>query len=139
MWMNRKIGILFLMVILLAPVMTVSAQTGLIFARKTRANFEYFEDAKDQFENYWYDESKNPVILLKGYEFEKGSSVQIFVFESSGKLVFWAPQIFLASGFDYINVIIGGKRFSEGPKTYYIVVRINGDSGTVDEIFTFDF
>ena len=137
--MNRKIGILFLMVILLAPVMTVSAQTGLIFARKTRAPFVYFEDAKDQFENYWYDESKNPVILLKGYEFEKGSSVQVFVFESSGNLVIRTPKIFLASGFDYINVIMGGKRFSEGPKLYHIVVRINGDSDTVDEIFTFDF
>jgi hypothetical protein len=135
MWMNRKIGILFLMVILLAPVLTVSAKTGLIFARKTHVNLEYFlEDTKDQFENY-----ARARILLKGYEFEKGSSVQIFVFESSGKLVFWAPQIFLAFGFDYIDVIIGGTRFSEGHKTYYIVVRTNDDSGTVDEIFIFDF
>jgi hypothetical protein len=127
MWMNRKIGILFLMVILLAPVLTVSAKTGLIFARKTHVNLEYFlEDTKDQFENY-----ARARILLKGYEFEKGSSVQIFVFESSGKLVFWA--------FDYIDVIIGGTRFSEGHKTYYIVVRTNDDSGTVDEIFIFDF
>ncbi len=127
------------MVILLATVMTVSAQTGLYFARKTRAPFVYFEDAKDQFENYWYDESKNPVILLKGHEWEKGSSVQVFIFESSGDLVFWTPKIFLSLGFDYIEVIMDGQRFSEGPKTYYIVVRINGDSGTMGELFTVEF
>lgn len=123
--MNRKIGIFFLMAILLAPVMTASADTGL-----------YYQDANDQYEGNWFDESVNPVIHLKDYEFDKGSTVEIFVIKTSGSLIFWTPKIYLSRDLDYIHVTMGGKRFPEGPTTYFVIVRINSDSGSVVDTYT---